>query len=827
MKKIPKIYLSLLFTFIFLFTSFIYPINATSDLHIIQDYDNSDSLPNSFRKTTDISNANLLKSLNIKGLDKLNISGSGQFSEFNIKNLIKSIDSQLSIIDVDLREESHGFVNGTAISFANSNNSANAGLTLTEVIQKENDDLSSINLNNKLTLYNTNKSIKPKVIKNEKTLAEDNNIGYLRIPVTDGNLPNDDMTNYFINFVNNQPENTWLHFHCKAGVGRTTTFMIMYDIMKNYNEVSLHDIIARQLLLGNIKSKTSLDFFVGKRYEFLNKFYNKFKNNEYNSSSLNTVDKCIPCYTTFNDALFNSAYINGASNISSDTNVIEDDSYIKNTVIPKFLYVISENDMTKAEQTMIATLQGLIASKSENQIYILSPSEHDYEIWLKDLKKNYNVKYKKVKDPWSLLDKFKKYIHGYTLYSTVKGPSINNACTLASLNDSIAIDESIEKVLNSYGITNLLEDCRETDKYWAYNTLWNSGLNHSTVIELPSDKFISLRDYAILSKSLIFYEDDVNDTSFREAIFSSMDNGGRILGWGPDEHTNVSIASKCGIDMIAADWSYNLSVLSSYKSTPQSQNIKNDIKEEDGVHYITFIMSDGDNMQWLLGSNFSMKNWFGSPNRGNFNLGWSITPSLYYLAPTVFNKYYSSASSSKYSDNFVVSASGNGYMYPSKFPYEKLSNYTNRLNDYMSKVDQNYVLILDDEAFYKKDLWDKYTCNSNIDALLYLNYDINNAYKGKIIWSNDKPVISCRDLLWGGLEDENELISNINNRINSGYTNIKDPNLYTFVYVHVWSNTMDNVNDAINKLNKNPKVKIVTPDTFIKLIRNNVPHVDI
>lgn len=172
MKKIPKIYLSLLFTFIFLFTSFIYPINATSDLHIIQDYDNSDSLPNSFRKTTDISNANLLKSLNIKGLDKLNISGSGQFSEFNIKNLIKSIDSQLSIIDVDLREESHGFVNGTAISFANSNNSANAGLTLTEVIQKENDDLSSINLNNKLTLYNTNKSIKPKVIKNEKTLLK-------------------------------------------------------------------------------------------------------------------------------------------------------------------------------------------------------------------------------------------------------------------------------------------------------------------------------------------------------------------------------------------------------------------------------------------------------------------------------------------------------------------------------------------------------------------------------------------------------------------------------------------------------------------------------
>ena len=78
----------------------------------------------------------------------------------------------------------------------------------------------------------------------------------------------------------------------------------------------------------------------------------------------------------------------------------------------------------------------------------------------------------------------------------------------------------------------------------------------------------------------------------------------------------------------------------------------------------------------------------------------------------------------------------------------------------------------------------------------------------------------------GGLEDENELITNINNRVNLGYTNIDDPNSYTFVYVHVWSNTMDNVNDVVNKLNKNSKVKIVTPDTFVKLITDNVPHVD-
>ena len=33
---------------------------------------------------------------------------------------------------------------------------------------------------------------------------------------------------------------------------------------------------------------------------------------------------------------------------------------------------------------------------------------------------------------------------------------------------------------------------------------------------------------------------------------------------------------------------------------------------------------------------------------------------------------------------------------------------------------------------------------------------------------------------------------------------------------------MDNVNDVVNKLSANPKVKIVTPDTFVKLIKNNI-----
>lgn len=512
------------------------------------------------------------------------------------------------------------------------------------------------------------------------------------------------------------------------------------------------------------------------------------------------------------------------SSCNFENNLQSSSSYIKNSLIPKKLYVISDSNMTKAEQSMIATLQGIVASKSHDQIYILSDSEPDYKIWLEDLKYNYNVKYKVIKDPWKLLKKFNSYVDGYVLYSTFNPPSINNACTLASLKNSLAIDEAIEYKVKECGIKTLIEDCRSTDKYWAFKNLWNSGLNHSTVIEISPDKFMALRDYAITSKSLVFYEDEVNNPSLRESIFKSMDENGHCLGWGPDEHTNVTIASTYGVDMVAADWSYNLSVLSSFPSLPQQQKRNNDYKGENGVHYVTFIMSDGDNQQWMLGSNYNSKNYFGSPYRSTFNLGWSINQAIYYLAPTVFNRYYQSASSSKYFDNFVTAPSGNGYMYPSKFPLNKLNSYTSILNDYMKKVDQNYVLILDDEALDNINLWDKYTCHNNIKGLLYLNYEKNNSYKGKIVWSNNKPVVSCRDLLWWGLESENDLIQNINERIKLGYTDIKDPNSYSFVYVHVWSNTMDNVNDAIRKLNENPQVRIVTPDTFMELINDNVSH---
>lgn len=817
MKKSVKTWISVILAILFVditsLSARTVPINTDNqnDVRLVLDSVNyTNILPKNFRKTSDLSILKDSKGLNLKGLDKLNISGSSQFSASNLPLMIKAIGTTMPIVDFDLRQESHGFINEYAVSWSDVKNNANAGLSKGQVLLDEAKKLSSIKLNEPVTFYKHPEiKIKAEKVQNESTLAKANNLGYVRITVRDGGIPTDDMVDFFIETVKFQSPNSWLHFHCKQGIGRTSTFMIMYDMMKNYKSCTADDIIKRQLALADFKDSTVNSFNNNERLSFLTSFYEYCKKNG---------DSYKVKWSDWKKS-------SEGKSTASISNVSEaNDSYVKNPVVPTHLNVVSQNSMSDGERTMVATLQGVVNSHCSSQIYTLNSSQPDYKVWLEDLKNNYGISYTIISDPWELLHMYKNYINGYVLYSrkTSKDPSINNACSLAALNNSIAIDDTMESKVKQNGITNIKGDCRNTDELWAFQNLWNKGLNHSMVMELAPDKASPLRDYAIMAKALVFYEDSIHDTSLREKIFSSMKGNSICFGWGPDEFINVSTASKCGVSMIAADWSYNLSVLSAFPSMPVKRKQPLKIPKEKDVHYVTFIMSDGDNQQWNLGTNYGSKKWFGYPGMDKLNLGWSMSPSIYFTAPTVFKMYYKSLTKGNGDNNFIVSPSGNGYMYPSKFDKSKLNNYIDTLNSYMQKVDEKYVAILDDSAFYNNGLWNKFTERSNIQGLFYLDYHRHDNYKGKIVWSNNKPIVSCRDLLWKGLEEEDELVKNINDRIQAGEVNVSNPEAYTFVYVHVWSKETKDVEEVQRKLKQNPKVRIVTPEIFMELIKKNV-----
>ncbi|SHH57097.1 Inositol hexakisphosphate [Clostridium collagenovorans DSM 3089] len=246
--------------------------------NLVLNFKNESSLPKNFRKSND----NLKSTnLNLKGLDSLNISGSSQFTEDSLPLIRKSIIADKNLTIIDLRQESHGFVNGNAVSWMCEHNNANKGLSIEQVLVKEANELATIQLNTLLKFFNA-LELKVTSVTSEKDLTENTDISYLRVPVTDGELPTNEIVDYFVDFAKSNPKNSWLHFHCKEGIGRTTLFMMMYDMMKNSKDVHLQDIIQRQVLLAGPDIEKDYEKYSTNRLSFLNNFYNYTKQNSPN-----------------------------------------------------------------------------------------------------------------------------------------------------------------------------------------------------------------------------------------------------------------------------------------------------------------------------------------------------------------------------------------------------------------------------------------------------------------------------------------------------------------------------------------------------------------
>ena len=77
------------------------------------------------------------------------------------------------------------------------------------------------------------KPMKINSVMSERQLVEQNGLHYYRIAATDHIWPSPENIDDFISFIGTLPDHAWLHFHCRAGKGRTTIYMAMYDMMKN------------------------------------------------------------------------------------------------------------------------------------------------------------------------------------------------------------------------------------------------------------------------------------------------------------------------------------------------------------------------------------------------------------------------------------------------------------------------------------------------------------------------------------------------------------------------------------------------------------------
>jgi protein-tyrosine phosphatase len=259
-----------------------------------------DTLPDNWRTASDpFKNKEYDTIPDRAGLDTLNISGSGCFSTGQFEKM-REIFGKKKVIIIDLREESHGILNNMCVSWFKAENNLNNGKKQEEIIILEKSLLNKLKENKEVMIYNiiikNNPSdsstwdiskfpVKVQSVMTEEEFVTKYGYEYYRFTVTDENKPKDEQVDNFITFYRNLSSDRWVHFHCRAGIGRTTTFMIMYDIMKNYDKVSAEDIIKRQWLLGgaSLFQIDNIDAYKIKpaeeRLKFVLKFYEYCRQN--------------------------------------------------------------------------------------------------------------------------------------------------------------------------------------------------------------------------------------------------------------------------------------------------------------------------------------------------------------------------------------------------------------------------------------------------------------------------------------------------------------------------------------------------------------------
>ncbi len=226
------------------------------------DEDGGSELPYNFRMATDPWHKKVEGREPVRrGLDTIQASASAQPNLKELPVLYKKIRKEApnpsQIYLVDLRQESHGFADRWAVSWYEKRNAANQGMTAEAVEEEEARRLKTL-LGHKTTFRPKGKSDKarfkeqtfqPKSVKTEREAAQEAGFRYVRFAAADKMWPDAATVERFLAFVNALPKDAWLHFHCHAGHGRTSTFLSMYDILKN-PDVSLEDVTKRHGLQG-------------------------------------------------------------------------------------------------------------------------------------------------------------------------------------------------------------------------------------------------------------------------------------------------------------------------------------------------------------------------------------------------------------------------------------------------------------------------------------------------------------------------------------------------------------------------------------------------
>ena len=491
-------------------------------------------------------------------------------------------------------------------------------------------------------------------------------------------------------------------------------------------------------------------------------------------------------------------------------------NFFKTKFSRRVFNLITDN-MTNEEKYSAVSLQGVVAQTSA---CISLDIPEDFRKYTEE---KYGVVFIDIYNIWEVANFFKERINGIIIYDGIE--DVNKACTAAAAYGCWALDSKLAEKAVKLGFDIKLNATKEYSSEYDAFVKCRSLLNNDYVChQLPGNS--ALRDYAIAAKAPLYSENNKKELT---EIYNWVKDAGAVLGWYYDEVSGVGFASEHGLMTLPSDHAKNLSFYAALPSLPQAQKpfIK---REEKGkkVHYVTFILSDGDNVQVHVNS-YRNHN-YASEKRGSIPYGWTTSPAMYDIAPLINNWYYEHQTGN---DNFLAAVSGVGYCNPALLPKTVLKKYAEITAEYMKKSGiYNTVLLMDSPE--EKLIDPKETGINNIYEITkafseqegieggFLYY--GNLYRpvktpGAVFWNKGKPFNAIRETLWNS-GDKNSYMRALANKIN-GY--VRDPSViegYTAINVQYWQYYFDEVIKFTEMLDDD--IIVVTPQEFLEIMKENI-----
>lgn len=423
-------------------------------------------------------------------------------------------------------------------------------------------------------------------------------------------------------------------------------------------------------------------------------------------------------------------------------------------------------------------------------------------------------------DPWSLLRAHRAAFSGAVL-GQVGSESINRATTLAGLSRAVIADPSWVERLKAEGLP-VLADARDRSNadLWAET---GSRVARGVMVHQDPRKALPLRDLAISLGAWTVHDEPAAERSLQ---VRALGPNARVYGWGRDELEFVREVSRGGGAVVPADWSLNLSALRHLPvELPVRPRAGKPRPRQSGERVVAFVVSDGDNLQWVGGRFVDDPGFWASSLRGRFAVTWEMPPEAQAAAPRVLRQLLRTATPL---DDFIAGSSGYGYQFPGALPDRKASAAETARS--VAGVGWPMVTLLNADGGQEQS--DPWLERPEIQGVLYKDYAPYNHGRGAVRWHRGKPSVSYRFLLWeskdrrGTLrpdwlpEGVSEAVSRMPADEKAG------AEAFALINVHAWSfrdsgGPMGAIGRTIGALP--PRVRVVTATEFFALLAMEAP----